>query len=42
MVQGAMGDPKGWGESGSRWVEKSAGVEIDGGRFGEGGGLLGC
>lgn len=42
MVEGAEGDPKGWGKIAKKWVEKSAGVEIDGGRFVESGGLLGC
>ena len=37
-----MGDPKGWGEISKKWVEKSAGVEIDGGRFGGSGAIVRC
>lgn len=37
-----MGDPKGWGKCVRRGVERSVGVEIDGGRFGGSAGVLRC
>lgn len=46
MVKGAVEDavegPKGWGKIAKKWVERSAGVEIDGGRFGGSVGEIRC
>lgn len=46
MVQDAVEDalegPKGCEKIAKKWVEKSAGVKIDGGRFGGSGAIVRC
>lgn len=41
-VEDAVERPKGWGKIAKKWVERSAGAEMDGGRFGGSRGVVRC